>query len=108
MNDQKILKENMGKIEYEKQGVYRMIHLYCRKKHGSSSDLCPECNALKQYAYDRLTNCPFKEDKKACKVCVVHCYKKDMRAEIRKVMRFSGPRMILYYPLDFMKHIIHP
>jgi hypothetical protein len=29
-----------------------------------------------------------------------------MRAEIQKVMKFSGPRMILYYPLDFIKHLI--
>jgi len=96
----------MGKIEYEKQGVSRMIHLYCRKKHNTPGDLCKECETLKQYAFDRLVHCPFKEHKAACKDCTVHCYRKDMRAEIRKVMRFSGPRMILYHPLDVLKHLI--
>lgn len=100
------LHEFMGKIDNEKQTVDRMVRLYCRKKHHSTVDLCRECQAVRNYALDRLTLCPFKEDKTACKDCKVHCYKNDMRTEIRKVMRFSGPRMMVCYPLDFIKHII--
>jgi len=97
----------MGKIESEKQSVYRMIRLYCRKKHMPSDDLCPECETLKQYAFLKLDNCRFKDDKKACRYCPAHCYQKDMRVEIRKVMQLSGPRMILYDPVVVFKHLFN-
>ena len=94
----------MDKIEYEKRIVDHMISLYCRKNHRSPFSLCPECNLLKDYAFDRLTHCPFKEHKTACKVCALHCCQKDKQSQIRKVMKHSGPRMILYYPFDFIRH----
>ena len=53
----------MDKIEYEKRIVDHMISLYCCKNHRSPFSLCPECNLLKDYAFDRLTHCPFKEHK---------------------------------------------
>ncbi len=34
-----------------------------------------------------------------CANCKVHCYKPQMREQIRQVMRFSGPRMLLYHPV---------
>src|ERR1035437_9008407 len=94
----------MGKIQNEQRIVDRMIQLYCRKKHNSSINLCTDCDTLKGYAFERLFMCPFKESKTACKDCKVHCYQKDKRNDIREVMKSSGPRMILYYPLGFLKH----
>ncbi len=94
----------MGKIESEKRTVSYMIGLYCRKKHNKTT-LCTQCAELKVYALERLTKCPYGEDKTACKDCKVHCYRAIMREKIREVMRFSGPRMILYYPLDYVKHL---
>lgn len=96
----------MTKIEKEKHILDKMIFLYCTKKHHALKALCPGCEVLKTYAMERLTNCPFKTDKKACRDCRIHCYQKDKRSEIRKVMRFSGPRMLYYYPFDFMQHIL--
>lgn len=96
----------MGKIESEKKTVEYMIALYCRKNHGGGVELCESCNRMRLYAFERLTRCPFGDDKSACKTCEVHCYKPDMRKEIRKIMRYSGPRMIIYYPIDFLKHLI--
>lgn len=95
----------MGKISSEKIIVDHMISLYCLKKHGSKV-LCADCEALKNYAMERLSKCPFGDDKTACVDCVVHCYQTARRAEIRSVMRFSGPRMLLYYPKDFFKHLL--
>jgi len=94
----------MGKIDSEKKVIQNMIRLYCRKKH-KGAELCDECNTLLNYATDRLTKCPFKDEKPACADCKVHCYKTEMREKIRRVMRFSGPRMIIYYPKDFFVHI---
>lgn len=29
-----------------------------------------------------------------------------MRERIRRVMRYSGPRMLLYYPLEYLRHLL--
>ena len=46
------------------------------------------------------------ETKTFCSNCRVHCYKLEMRERIRKVMRFSGPRMLLYHPIMAIRHVI--
>ena len=94
------------KRQREKKTVALMIKLYCRKKHGTKSELCPDCKALSEYAAIRSDKCPFMESKTFCSNCKVHCYKPDMREKIREVMRFSGPRMILYHPIMAVRHVI--
>ena len=94
----------MSRIAEEKKTVEQMIRLYCRLKEGHP-ELCPECKALLEYAHARLDRCKFGEQKKTCRQCPVHCYKKDMRERMRAVMRFSGPRMMLYHPVDAIKHL---
>ena len=96
----------MSSIKYEKETVEKMIRLYCSRKHGTDGGLCAECEAVNDYASARLDKCPFGDDKKACSKCKVHCYKPEMRARIRKIMQYSGPRMLLYHPFDFVKHIV--
>lgn len=88
----------MDKREKEMHTVYEMIHLYCRKNH-KDKELCSECLALYEYAKMRIEKCPFMETKTFCSQCKVHCYKLDKREKIRKVMRFSGPRMLFYHPI---------
>ena len=95
-----------GKREREKRTVALMIRLYCRKKHRTKKNLCPECEALSQYAMQRSDKCPFMETKTFCSNCRVHCYKPEMREKIREVMRFSGPRMILHHPVMAVRHVI--
>lgn len=29
-----------------------------------------------------------------------------MRERIRRVMRYSGPRMLLYRPLEYLRHLL--
>ena len=94
------------KREQEKALVSQMIALYCRKNHHTSSGLCPECQALDQYARQRSDRCPFMERKTFCSNCPVHCYKPQMREKIRQVMRFSGPRMLLSHPEVVIRHMI--
>lgn len=80
-----------------------MIGLYCRKKEGNTT-LCSACKELLDYATDRLEHCKFGKQKPSCKTCPIHCYRPDMRETMRKVMRYSGPRMILYAPGLAFKH----
>ncbi len=95
-----------SKREKEKEIVSLMISLYCRKNHGYKKGLCPECAAMDDYARLRSDKCPFMETKTFCSNCKVHCYKPDMREQIRQVMRFSGPRMIFYHPILAIRHVI--
>lgn len=94
------------KREREKAMVSRMIALYCRKHHGARQGLCPECAALEAYARERSDKCPFMETKTFCSNCRVHCYRPEMREKIRRVMRFSGPRMLLVRPGAALRHVI--
>ena len=94
------------KREREKKTVALMIRLYCRKKHGTKRELCPECRKLEDYAALRSDKCPFMESKTFCSNCKVHCYKPEMREKIRTVMRFSGPRMLFHHPIMAVRHVI--
>ena len=95
-----------SKREREKQIVSEMIRLYCRKRHGTRTGLCPECAELDAYARTRSDRCPFMETKTFCSNCKVHCYKPEMREKIREVMRFSGPRMLFHHPVPAIRHVI--
>ncbi len=96
------------KRETEKQVVGEMIALYCRGHHGTTrkTGLCPECTALRDYAWARSEHCPFMETKTFCVNCKVHCYKPQMREKIRQVMRWSGPRMIFHHPVMAVRHVL--
>lgn len=104
------MKEEIKAVEdkrrREKETVSQMIALYCRKKHGTKGELCPDCASLDVYARLRSDKCPFMETKTFCSNCKVHCYKKEMREKIREVMRFSGPRMIVVHPVMALRHVI--
>jgi hypothetical protein len=93
------------RIKREKKTVDAMIRLYCSKHHKTYDELCPECNELHKYAMLRLTKCPFQEDKTTCAKCLVHCYRQDMKTKITKIMRYSGPRMLLYHPILALHHV---
>lgn len=94
-----------NRITEEKDVVEQMIRLYCRKREGNKM-LCPSCQELLDYAHRQLDRCRFGNDKPTCKKCPIHCYRPDMKEHIRKVMRWSGPRMILYHPLAAIKHLM--
>lgn len=95
----------MGKIDRENRVIELMINIYCEKKHNHSEELCDECRELLDYAHKRLTFCKFGNEKGTCAKCPIHCYKKDMKLKIREVMKFSGPRLIIYRPIEFLRHI---
>lgn len=98
-------RENTGPvIQKEKETVARMIKFYCEKKH-KSTELCEKCDELLAYAHKRLSFCPFGEEKTACSNCSIHCYHQDYRVKIKKVMRFSGPRMLFFHPIYSFRHL---
>lgn len=94
-------------VQKEKDTVTEMIRLYCIKKHHNQQELCKDCQDLQDYALKRLSLCQFGESKTACSNCSVHCYKPEYRQKIKAVMRFSGPRMLLYHPVYAVKHLLN-
>ena len=76
----------------------------CQVGHGGPG-LCGDCRELLEYSLARLDHCKFGNAKTKCHKCPVHCYRPDMREKIRTVMRFSGPRMLLYHPLEALRYL---
>ena len=88
------------KRENEKRILKVMIDIY-QRKHPQESKMCEN---LYKYACLRIDKCPFMETKTFCSGCKVHCYQKDYRSQVKKVMRFSGKYMLFYHPLLTIKH----
>ena len=94
------------RIEREKEVVDKMMRLYCCKKLGMHEP-SEEYKVLMEYSHRRLDSCKFGEKKPACKRCPIHCYKPEMREKIRAIMRWAGPRMIIYNPVAAIRHILN-
>ena len=94
-----------SRIEKEKEIIELMIRLYCRKRLHTTT-LPQKYADLLDYARKRLTYCRFGENKTSCKRCPVHCYASEKREMIRQVMRWCGPRMLIYHPIITIRHYI--
>jgi hypothetical protein len=95
----------MSRIEREKKTVNSMIALYCKKHHHPENRLCSNCASLVNYSNIRLDKCRFGKGKPVCSKCPVHCYQSEKREQIKEVMRYAGPRMIVYRPRLALLHI---
>ena len=98
------------RITHEARTLEAMIGMYCRDQHGTPGDAlcadCADCAELLRYAGVRLAKCPFQEHKTTCAKCPVHCYKPARHAQIRAVMRYAGPRMMLRHPRLAFYHLV--
>ncbi|MFG0248014.1 MAG: nitrous oxide-stimulated promoter family protein [Phycisphaeraceae bacterium JB051] len=92
-------------IKQQQQSIRAMIRLFCRHHHGKHDPLCDDCQNLQDYAIIRLSRCRYGDDKPSCRQCVTHCYQKQMRQQMIKVMRYAGPRMMLYHPIMAVQHL---
>lgn len=103
-----------------------MLEIYCKGHHDESEreevkspasllgayegrhtpKLCKSCNAHLIYGETRRALCPY-DPKPNCKNCETHCYKPDEQAFQREMMRYVGPRTMLYPHIwkDAFKHI---
>jgi hypothetical protein len=83
-----------------------MLDIFCRHHHQRDAAGCEACAALARYAENRLSACPFGADKPTCSNCVVHCYAPGPREQVRAVMRYAGPRMLLRHPVLAIAHML--
>jgi flavodoxin len=94
------------RIQREKRTIDKMVHVYCKGNHKTKGNqLCAECSEFLAYALLRLDKCPFQEEKSTCGKCLVHCYQPQMREKAKKVMRYSGPRLLLRAPGLALHHV---
>ena len=95
-----------GRLFRERRTLAAMIECYCRDHHAIADRLCPECQALLDYATVRLERCRFGAMKPTCANCPVHCYQPARREQVKKVMRYSGPRMLWQHPILAVRHLL--
>lgn len=103
------------RVRREKQTLALMIHMFCAQNHtgfgalspvGQNAALCEQCASLRAYAEKRVEQCVFGDGKPTCARCTVHCFRSDMREEIRRIMRFAGPRMTFRHPHLAIRHLL--
>lgn len=84
----------------------KMMLIHCRDIHRPArAGLCPECRKLLDYARQRTEKCVFGDNKPVCSQCPVHCYRPANREDIRKIMRYSGPRMLKRHPILAVRYM---
>ena len=90
----------------EEKTLAAMFRIFCRDRHGARGSLCDECRSLLDYARERLSRCPFGEEKPACIACPIHCYDRRRREAVKEVMRDAGPRMLRRHPILAILHLM--
>jgi Nitrous oxide-stimulated promoter len=93
-----------ARLELEWKTLAAMIRCYCRAQHRTVGGLCEECRGLLDYATIRLERCQFGESKPTCATCPVHCYQRERREQVKRVMRYAGPRMLWEHPVLSLRH----
>jgi predicted amidophosphoribosyltransferase len=99
-----MMSSQQGRLSRERHTIQVMIEIYCHGHHHGGENLCSVCQSLFAYAMQRIDKCPLQANKPTCAQCPVHCYKPDMRDQIRSIMRYSGPRMMIYHPILTILH----
>lgn len=100
-----ITKSSQRRMARERKTFTAMLAMFCHDQHGTATGLCASCEQLQAYALERSAHCPFQADKPTCLQCPVHCYQPEMRARVRDVMRYAGPKMPLRHPLLALLHL---
>ena len=71
----------------------------------SRRKLCADCARVLRHAVTKRLRCPL-EVKPACRHCTIHCFRPEMRARIRRVMRVAGPLTAVVAPWQWLKHTL--
>nr|WP_314267568.1 nitrous oxide-stimulated promoter family protein [uncultured Moellerella sp.] len=93
------------RVQREIKTIEKMIQLY-ERSHPASEAQPDYYEKLYIYAVKRLEKCRYGENKPACKQCPIHCYQPKMREQMKGIMRWSGPRMLIYHPILAIRHLI--
>ena len=95
-----------SRLARELETIRAMLRIACHHRHGTAEGLCADCEALADYAAKRLALCPYGPDKPTCVNCKIHCYGPRQREQVRDMMRYAGPRMMLRHPYLAIMHVV--
>jgi hypothetical protein len=98
--------DHQKRLVRERRTVSAMVAIYCRGQHHRGRTLCDDCEALLDYALRRVDLCPFGAEKTTCADCPTHCYRPAMREQVRQIMQYAGPRMVLRHPILALRHLL--
>ena len=96
----------MSRLKRERKTIETMIRMYCKDQHKLEAGLCESCSDLLDYANHRLDKCPYGQTKTTCAKCPIHCYKPEMRNQVKAVMRYAGPKMAYKHPIMAFQHLL--
>ena len=105
-SEQRLARLLAPRLARELKTIRAMLRIACHDQHGTADGLCGECAALADYAAKRLALCPYGADKPTCVNCRIHCYGPRQREQVRDMMRYAGPRMMLRHPYLAVMHVI--
>ena len=83
-----------------------LVRVMIEKYYEKHTEELYEKEDLLAYVEKKLNLCPHGDNKPFCSSCKIHCYDEIHRARIKKVMKYMGPRMITYAPLQSFRHLI--
>ncbi len=107
------------KINSDAAMLAKMVEIYCRHHHGVAvkkeivrrgiletldlreTRLCCECASLLVHGLVKRINCPF-DPKPRCKRCTEPCFSGEYRIFVKKVMRYSGLKLIKSGRIDLV------
>ena len=93
------------RINREIKTIEKMIKIY-EKAHPATNDAPDYYQKLYFYAVNRLEKCRYGEIKPACKQCPIHCYQPKMREQMKLIMRWAGPKMLIHHPILAIRHLL--
>ena len=98
---------HLSRLSRELKTIRAMVKIYCRKHHlFQVTGVCKDCSLFLKYAEQRLSHCPFGEQKPTCGKCTIHCYKNVMQDKAKIIMRYSGPRILWHHPIMAFFHLL--
>lgn len=80
-----------------------MIPEHLQKKGKQAVVICSDCGRLLEHGITKRRCCPL-NPKPTCRKCHIHCYTPEYRDKIRKIMAFSGRKLIMRGRLDYLWH----
>lgn len=93
------------RIHREIKTIEKMIKIY-EKAYPAPAESPDFYQKLFSYAVNRLEKCRYGEEKPACKQCPIHCYQPKMREQMKLVMRWAGPKMLIHHPILAIRHLL--
>jgi hypothetical protein len=112
------------KLDSDLRLLARFVQVYCDGHHADAarepvtlqiagtqeaiaSDvaLCEGCRRLLTHAAVKRSHCPM-NPKPMCKHCPSHCYAPTYRAQIRRVMKYAGIKLLMRGRVDYLLHLL--